>query len=77
MIIFRKKDLDIISLYSVGMKKTEDMVQYKKEYYIAHKQIILEKMMNELTCECGFKCASCNLKRHQKTKLHLKKLNKL
>ena len=59
------------------MRKTEDMVQYKKEYYIAHKHIILEKMMNELTCECGFKCSSCNLKRHQKSKLHLKKLNKL
>ena len=59
------------------MHKTDDMVEYKRLYYIENKKNILEKMMNEVICECGFKCGHCNLKRHQKTKLHLKKLKTL
>lgn len=55
-------------------KKTEDMKEYKKQYYLQHKAHLMEIMMKEVECECGFKTASCNLGRHQKTKLHLKKL---
>ena len=56
------------------MNKTENMVEYKKNYYLEHKEHILEIMLKPMPCDCGFVCAKTNLLRHQKTKLHLKKL---
>ena len=57
------------------VKKTENMQEYKKQYYLKHKEHLHEIMMKEVECVCGFKTASCNLARHQKSKLHLKKFN--
>lgn len=48
---------------------------YHKEWYLAHKDEFLAKLRVPVTCECGFTCGQNNLKRHQKTKLHLKRLN--
>ena len=59
----------------VKVNKTENMVEYKKQYYLKHKDHLNEIMMKEVECVCGFKTASCNLARHQKSKLHLKKFN--
>ena len=54
--------------------KTEDMVAYKKNYYLEHRAHLLQLMLKEVECECGFKTGKCNFARHQKTKLHQKKL---
>ena len=59
----------------IKVKKTENMQEYKKQYYLKHKDHLNEIMMKEVECVCGFKTASCNLGRHQKSKLHLKKFN--
>ena len=56
------------------MNKTENIVEYKKNYYREHRAHLLEIMLKPMTCDCGFTCAKTNLTRHQKTKLHLKKL---
>ena len=61
--------------HPIKMKKTENMQEYKKQYYLKHKDHLNEIMMKEVECVCGFKTASCNLARHQKSKLHLKKFN--
>jgi hypothetical protein len=50
-------------------------IQYCRKWYSEHKDEILKKIMTPVVCECGFETAQCNLKRHQKTKLHLKKLS--
>lgn len=63
------------TLVSVRVNKTENMQEYKKQYYLKHKDHLNEIMMKEVECVCGFKTASCNLARHQKSKLHLKKFN--
>jgi len=49
---------------------------YFKFWYKNNKDTFLEKLLTPVTCECGFECGKNNLKRHQKTKLHLKKLSK-
>lgn len=59
----------------IKVNKTENMQEYKKQYYLKHKDHLNEIMMKEVECICGFKTASCNLARHQKSKLHLKKFN--
>jgi hypothetical protein len=56
------------------MKKTENMVEYKKHYYQAHKEHLNQIMLEEVQCECGTKSFRCNLPRHLKTKLHAKRL---
>ena len=48
--------------------------EYNKQWYILHKETHIKKMLESVTCECGFITAKSNLIRHQKTKLHLKKL---
>lgn len=58
------------------MNKTDNMVEYKKEYYLKNKEHLLGIMLKEVQCECGFTCGKSNLIRHQTSKLHLKKLNK-
>ncbi len=49
-------------------------IQYRKKYYEENKQKLLDYLGEKMLCECGFETARCNLGRHQKTKLHLKKL---
>ena len=49
---------------------------YSKEWYASNKDKFIEKLLTPVVCECGFECGQCNLKRHQRTKLHLKKLSK-
>ena len=56
------------------IKKTENMPEYKKIYYQLNKEHLNQIMLKEVECECGFKCGKCNLVRHQKSKLHAKKL---
>ena len=48
--------------------------EYFHEYYTKNKEKVITSMMTEMVCECGFTTAKCNLKRHQKSKLHTKKL---
>ena len=50
---------------------------YGHNWYIEHKEEFLKKLLEPVVCECGFTCGKTNLKRHQKSKLHLKKLNTL
>lgn len=50
--------------------------EYKHKWYASNKDEILKNMLVPVICECGFECGQCNLKRHQKSKLHLKKLSK-
>jgi len=54
----------------------EDMKTYQKHYYEANKSRILADILAPVQCDCGFSCSKTNLKRHQKSKLHLKKLLK-
>ena len=49
---------------------------YSKDWYATNKDKFIEKLLTPVTCECGFECGKTNLKRHQRTKLHLKKLSK-
>lgn len=57
-------------------KWREEHKDYMKEWYASNKDKFLEKILTPVVCECGFECGKTNLKRHQKTKLHLKKLSK-
>ena len=54
-----------------------DHPNYHKEWYQTHKDDFLSKMRTPVTCECGFTCGQNNLKRHQKSNTHLKRLSKL
>lgn len=47
-----------------------------KDYYAdpEYRKRHLEKLKKEVTCGCGKTMAQVNLKRHQKSKLHEKKL---
>jgi hypothetical protein len=49
---------------------------YGRIWYAENKEEFLKKLLTPVTCECGFECGKTNLKRHQKSKLHLKKLLK-
>ena len=51
--------------------------EYNHKYYPLHKQEVIANMLTPVKCECGFECGKSNLKRHQKSKLHLKKMNTL
>ena len=53
------------------------MKEYQKKYYETNKERILADILAPMQCECGFTCSKTNLKRHQKSKLHLKKLSKI
>lgn len=50
--------------------------EYGRNWYLEHKDEFLKKLLEPVTCDCGFECGKNNLKRHQKSKLHLKKLSK-
>lgn len=50
---------------------------YLKDWYLINKEKHILKLLIPVTCACGVTCGQINLKRHQKTKLHLKKLSKL
>ena len=56
------------------IRKTENMVEYKKQYYLDHKEHLNQIMLEEITCECGSKSQRCNLPRHLRSKLHAKRL---
>jgi hypothetical protein len=56
------------------IKKTENIVEYKKNYYQANKEHLNQIMLADVTCECGAISHRCNLPRHMKTKLHAKRL---
>lgn len=49
--------------------------EYRKKYYEEKREKVLKYVTESIQCECGFISARCNLLRHQKTKLHLKKLS--
>ena len=55
----------------------EDFKEYHKKYYETNKERILADILAPMKCECGFTCSKTNFKRHQKSKLHLKKLSKI
>ena len=56
-----------------GLPKKE----YHQEYNMKNKQRLLEKILKPVVCECGMEMAICNLKRHQKSRNHLKRMNTL
>lgn len=56
------------------IKKTENIVEYKKNYYQSHKEHLNQIMLELVECECGMKSFRCNLPRHMRTKLHAKRL---
>jgi hypothetical protein len=51
--------------------------EYRKQWYATNREDFQQKIQRPITCSCGFVSAKCNLIRHQKTKLHFKKLSKL
>jgi hypothetical protein len=53
----------------------EKIAERRKAFYEANKDRVISHLMCPITCECGFVSARTNLPRHQKTKLHLKRLN--
>lgn len=52
----------------------EERKEYNKKWYSENKESHLKKQLKPITCECGFESTYCNLKRHQKSKLHEKRL---
>lgn len=50
---------------------------YHHEYNLKNKERLLEKILKPVTCECGMEMAVCNLKRHQKSRNHIKKMKTL
>ena len=64
-------------IYKWREENKEKYLQYQKDYHEQHKEDILNKMLQPTTCECGFICGKSNLARHQKSKLHTKKLMNL
>jgi len=75
-------DMPIIKLSKTEYQKIyrdnhkEYFNEYRKKYYEEKKEQVLGYLSEPVACECGFVSARCNLNRHQKTKLHLKKLSK-
>lgn len=53
----------------------DNHADYMKDWYAEHKEDFIKKLLEPVTCECGFECGKTNLKRHQKSKLHFKKLS--
>ena len=49
---------------------------YRQKYYADNKAYLLTYLLKPVTCECGFECALANLKRHQKTRIHAKRMVK-
>jgi hypothetical protein len=69
--------METIEKHKEYMKQWRDNHKdYGRNWYTNHKEEFLKKLLEPVTCECGFECGKTNLKRHQKTKLHLKKLSK-
>jgi hypothetical protein len=56
-------------------KIQENMKEYNKEYYETNKTTILENMKKLVKCECGCEVTKNDLKRHQRTKKHIKLMN--
>jgi len=55
-------------------KWREEHSEYFLDYYKQNKAHIIETLLAPVKCECGFECGKANLKRHQKSKLHAKRL---
>jgi hypothetical protein len=55
----------------------EHISQYNKKWYAEHKEKMKASILLPVVCECGFHTAKCNLKRHQKSKNHIKKMGKI
>lgn len=49
-------------------KKYYEDPEFKKKH--------LEKMSEKIKCDCGFMTARCNLSRHKKSHIHIKKMEK-
>lgn len=64
--------LEKAKLYRDAHKSQAKM--YREKYYAEHKEKLVAHLLKQVVCECGFECALVNLKRHQKSKLHVKKL---
>jgi len=64
-------------IYKWREENKEKYLEYQKAYHAEHKEEILKKMLEPTMCACGFTCGKTNLLRHQKSKLHEKRLNKL
>jgi hypothetical protein len=45
--------------------------QYSKQNYAENREIILEKLKETITCECGCVVNKYHLQRHKRTKKHL------
>jgi hypothetical protein len=58
-------------------KYRQTHAEYFINYYKEHKDKLNKEALQPVTCSCGFISGKCNLVRHQKTKLHFKRLNKL
>jgi len=50
----------------------DKIAERDKQYRIKNKTKISEKQLEKVKCECGCISSRCNLKRHKKTKKHLK-----
>lgn len=51
--------------------------EYNKRYYNKHKKTVLDYLTTKVTCTCGCVISRVNLKKHQKSKKHLKLLTML
>ena len=49
----------------------------KKLYYEKNKELLLQKQLNKLTCECGCVMNRSSMLRHKRTKKHIELMNKL
>ena len=54
-----------------------EIINYNKQYYAQNKERILKSIGEKIVCSCGKLETRGHIARHQKTKLHAKKLSEL
>ena len=59
-----------------NIKKTENIVEYRKNYYDQNKEKIRDKMQRTVRCKlCNKDIIFCRYPRHERTTKHLRRLN--
>lgn len=59
------------------VRSEEDIKAYKKDWHEKNKEKIKKERNAKVTCECGMESTKANLTRHKKSKVHLKKMEKI
>ena len=68
---------NIIYIVIIINNMETETISYNKKYYTQNKERILTSIKEKIVCSCGKLESRGHITRHQKTKLHAKKLSEL